>query len=54
MSLKERIRNEMVIDKETLSLVKEMYKSLPTELQTIENFSLIERWAKMRILPSEV
>ena len=47
MSLKQRILNEMVIDKETLSLVKSIHSDLPPELQTIKNFEFIEKWAKI-------
>ena len=47
MSLRERILNEMVIDKDTLSLVKGIYGDLPLELQTTKNFEFIEKWAKI-------
>jgi len=46
-TLKTRILNEMVIDENTLSLIKDIYGELPKELQTIKNFEFIEKWAKI-------
>jgi len=48
--LKNKILREMVIDKKKLEYAKMLWKKLPLELQTYENFELIEMFVKERKL----